>query len=180
MFEYTNALNNCNLVYVKIKHPSTNNYKIPLITNKIKTSRNFPITIKTLFKQLPDTSQIPSLDLLGKFPTPSKKLPEIYQTPTRDLIETLQTPCRQLADTRQTPCRHLADTFRKPFKRFPGTFQIPPRNLLDTFQNLPDTSQTLSRHLQTTVSDLTDTLNILKIPSPIIESTSIIFKLVFS
>ena len=168
-------MNNCNLVYVNIRHPSTNNYKIPLITNKINTSRNFPIAIKTLFKQLPDTSQIPSLDLLGKFRTPSKKLPEIYQTPTRDLIETLQTPVRHHA-----LCRHLADTFRKPFKRFPGSFHIPPRNLLDTFQKLPDTTQTLSRHLQTTVSDLTDTPNILKIPPPIIESRSIIFKLVFS
>ena len=105
-----NALNNCNLVYVNIKHPSTNNYKIPLITNKINTSRNFPITIKTLFKQLPDTSQIPSLDLLGKFPTPSKKLPEIYQTPTRDLIETLQTPCRHLSEVFQKLSRYLLET----------------------------------------------------------------------
>ena len=148
MFEYTNALNNCNLVYVKIKHPSTNNYKIPLITNKINTSRNFPISIKTLFKQLPDTSQIPSLDLLGKFPTPSKKFPEIYQTPTRDLIETLQTPCRHQADTVQTPCRHLPETFQTFSKHFPDTSQKPSRHLPEPSRHLPNTFQTPSDNCQ--------------------------------
>ena len=101
---------------------------------------------------------------------------DTFLTLSRHPSETVNTSFWHCHDTLQTLSRHPQDTPKKHPTHLPDTLKI----LEHTFRNLPDTYQTPSRHLQTPVSHLTDTPNILKIPPHIIESTSIISKWVFS